>query len=102
MNAKTPPIAPDASAEFKAMMAEFATLRADVALLAARVKSTAVHAAENATDQISDEAMRVMGSVSDAGKSSVNAVERQVEAHPLASLMVAFSLGFVGSRLLAK
>jgi ElaB/YqjD/DUF883 family membrane-anchored ribosome-binding protein len=102
MNTKTLPISPDASAEFKAMMAEFATLRGEVAVLAGRMKSTAVHAAENAAGQISGEATRLMGSVSDAGKSSVNAVERQVEAHPLASLMVAFSLGFIGSRLLAK
>lgn len=102
MNTKPPLIAPDTSAEFKALMAEFATLRTDVALLAGRMKSTAVHAAENAAGQIGGEATRLMGSVSDAGKSSVNAVERQVEAHPLVSLMVAFSLGFVGSRLLSK
>lgn len=102
MDTKVPQNSPDTSAEFKALMADLATLRTDVAHLAGSMKTSAVSAASTAASQLNGEATRLMGSVSEAGKSSVNAVERQVEAHPLVSLMLAFSLGFVGSRLLAK
>jgi ElaB/YqjD/DUF883 family membrane-anchored ribosome-binding protein len=88
--------------EFKAMMADLSALRADVALLAGHVKASTVSAAEAAAGQVSAEATKLMGSVANAGKSSAKAVERQIDAHPLVSLLLAFSLGFIGSRLIAK
>ncbi|PKP70157.1 MAG: hypothetical protein CVT82_07895 [Alphaproteobacteria bacterium HGW-Alphaproteobacteria-4] len=102
MDNKNPVTAIENSTEFKAMMADLAALRADVAQLAGHVKASTVSAAETAAGQVSAEATRLMGTVSDASKTSVKAVERQIDAHPLVSLMLAFSLGFVGSRLLAK
>lgn len=102
MDMKHPATAVESSSEFKAMMADLAALRADVAQLAGHVKSSTVNAAEVAAGQVSAEATRLMGTVSDVSKSSVKAVERQIDAHPLVSLMLAFSLGFVGSRLLTK
>ncbi len=102
MDTKLSQITTDASADIKALMADFAALRADVARLTSSLKTDAVRAAESAATQVNTEATRLMGSATDAGKSSVAAVERQVDAHPLVSLMLAFSLGFVGSRLLTK
>ncbi len=102
MDTKNPVTAIESSAEFKAMMADLAALRADVAKLAGYVKSSSVSAAESAAEQVSAEATRLMGTVTDASKSSLKAVERQIDLHPMASLMLAFGLGFVGSRLLAK
>ena len=102
MDMKHPVAAIEGSADFKAMMADLATLRADVAQLAVHVKSSTVNAAGNAAEQVSAEATRLVGTVTDASKASAKAVERQIDLHPVASLMLAFSLGFVGSRLLAK
>ncbi|MBW6506873.1 MAG: hypothetical protein K0B00_09005 [Rhodobacteraceae bacterium] len=96
------PTAIESSSEFKAMMADLASLRSDVAQLAVHVKSSTVNAAESAAEQVSAEATRLMGSVTEASKASAKAVERQVDLHPVASLMLAFGLGFVGSRLLTK
>jgi ElaB/YqjD/DUF883 family membrane-anchored ribosome-binding protein len=92
----------ETSEEIKGLIADLAALRADVSHLASHLKSSAVNAAEVAAGQASAEATRLMDKVSDASKTSIGAVERQIDAHPLASLMLAFSLGFVGSRLLAK
>lgn len=102
MDMKHPVAAIESSSEFKAMLADLAALRADVAQLAGHVKSSTVNAAEGAAEQVSAEATRLMGSVTDASKASVKAVERQIDMHPLVSLLLAFGLGFVGSRLLAK
>jgi len=102
MDTKNPVTAVESSPEFKAMMADLAALRVDVAQLATHVKSGTVNAAEAAAGQVSAEATRLMGTVSDASKASVKAVERQIDTHPLVSLMLAFCLGFVGSRLLTK
>lgn len=102
MDTKHPLSAIESSAEVKAMMADLAALRADVAHLAGRLKTNSISAAENAATQIGDEAARLMDSVSTARKTSVHAVEQQIDAHPLISLLLAFSVGFVGSRLLTK
>ena len=92
----------ETSPELKAMMADLAALRADVAQLAGHVKASTLNAAEAAVEQVGAEATRLMGAASDAGKTSIKAVEKQIDAHPFTSLMIAFALGFFGSRLLAK
>lgn len=102
MDTKHPVAATEGSADFKAMMADLAALRADVAQLAVHAKSSTVNAAESAAAQASAEATRLMGSVTEASKASSKAVERQIELHPVISLMLAFGLGFIGSRLLTK
>ena len=102
MDMKTPATTIENSAEFKAMMADLASLRADVAQLAGHVKAGTLSAAETAAERVSAEASRLTGAVTDASKASAKAVEHQIDAHPIVSLMLAFCLGFVGSRLLVK
>lgn len=102
MNVKLPTETISSAADINAITADLAALRADFARLAGHIKDRAADAAGTTAGQVSAETSRLVGAASDAGKSSVKAIERQIDEHPLAALMLAFSLGFIGSRMLAK
>ena len=88
--------------EYQAVLADLAALRADIAALAAHMTNGSMRAATTAANDMTAEAARLYDGAAAAGKSSAKAVEAQIEAHPLMSLILAFSLGFVGSRLLPR
>ena len=88
--------------EYQAVLADLAALRADIAALATHMTNGSMRAATTAANDMTAEATRLYDGAAAAGKSSAKAVEAQIEAHPLMSLILAFSLGFVGSRLLPR
>lgn len=96
----------EASASFDAIVSDLAALRQDFADLMSQMKSGALKgangAAENILNQLSDRAGHLYDSVAAQGGRSVRAVSRQVEERPVASLLVAFGVGFIASRLLSR
>lgn len=88
--------------DLTAIMADLAALRADLAKLAIGAKASTLTAAEAGALQMRAEAGRMYDGLSDAGKKSVTAVEQKIDDHPIMSLMLAFALGAIGSRLLAR
>lgn len=58
--------------------------------------------ARDAVDRLGEEGRRAYESLSAQGERSLKAIGRQVEEQPLMSLLLAFALGFVGSRLLSR
>ena len=83
-----------------------AMLKRDVAALMSQLKSGAVRgakeAAENTLDQLSERASRLYDKVAAQGARSTEAISRQVEEQPIASLLIAFGVGFIVSRLLSR
>jgi ElaB/YqjD/DUF883 family membrane-anchored ribosome-binding protein len=96
----------EAPVDFDAIVSDLAALRQDFADLMSQMKSGALKgangAAENILNQLGDRAGHLYDSVTAQGERSVKAVSRQVEERPVASLLVAFGVGFIASRLLSR
>ncbi len=85
---------------------DIAALRRDVAALASILKNSAIQstseAAQHAADQIGERAQQIYGNLADRGERSANTIARQVGERPAISLLIAFAVGFIGSRFLSR
>lgn len=85
---------------------EISALTRDLALLIDKLKTAAadgsVEAVRESVEQLGDRARMLHETLGAQGERSANAVTRQIEAHPVVSLLVAFGVGFLASRLLAR
>jgi ElaB/YqjD/DUF883 family membrane-anchored ribosome-binding protein len=96
----------EAPADFDAVVRDLAALRRDFAALIGQMKSGAFQGAndgaENVLGELGDRASRLYDSVTAQGQRSAKAIGRQVEEQPVMSLLVAFGVGFVASRMLIR
>jgi hypothetical protein len=90
-----------AKTDIEAITDDISALKRDLAALVDHVKSGAVASAAGAATQLSDGAHDIYGRLAAEGANSAKMISRQVEEQPMVSLLVAFALGFVGSRLLS-
>jgi ElaB/YqjD/DUF883 family membrane-anchored ribosome-binding protein len=97
---------PETKVDFDAVATDLAMLKRDVAALMSQLKSGAARgakeAAEETLDQLSERASRLYDKVAAQGARSTEAISRQVEEQPIASLLIAFGVGFIVSRLLSR
>jgi hypothetical protein len=102
--AKTHP-ASGSPPDLDAIVSDLASLRRDFATLMDHLKIGAINgangAARDAAGRLGDEAERLYGNLTAQGERAVKAVGRQVEEQPVMSLLLAFALGFAGSRWLS-
>lgn len=99
---------PDANTpDFQAIMNDIAALKRDLAVLIRNMKVTVaadvasdVGYVRTAVDHFGDEAAHVYQNLAAQGGRSVKAIGHKVEEQPVISLLIAFAIGFVGSRLL--
>jgi ElaB/YqjD/DUF883 family membrane-anchored ribosome-binding protein len=93
-------------ANFDAIVDDLAALRRDFAALMSQMKSGAFQgangAAENTLGQLGDRANHLYDSVAAQGERSAKAIARHVEEQPVMSLLLAFGVGFIASRLLVR
>ena len=96
----------DTGVDFDAIIRDVAALRQDFADLMSQMKSGALKGAndtaENLLGQLGDKANHLYDNVSAQGQRSVKAIGRHVEERPIVSLLIAFGVGFVASRLLSR
>jgi len=94
------------NSDLETIMSDIASLKRDVGALAEHLRTGAVDhatgAGRNATTRLSDEARRLYGNLAEQGQHSVKALSRHVEEQPVTSLLVAFALGMIGSRMLSR
>ena len=92
--------------DFDAIVDDLAALRRDFAALMSQMKSGAFNsandAAENILGQLSDRINHLYDSVAAQGERSTEAIGRHVEEQPVMSLLIAFGVGFIVSRLLNR
>jgi ElaB/YqjD/DUF883 family membrane-anchored ribosome-binding protein len=81
---------------------DIAALRRDISALTSQLKSTAAKGAGEAIDEISGKAKELYGTLADQGERSAKVLGEHVKEQPLLSLVIAFLLGLVGSRLLSR
>jgi ElaB/YqjD/DUF883 family membrane-anchored ribosome-binding protein len=96
----------ETKADFDAVATDLAMLKRDMAALMSQLKSGAVRgakeAAENTFEDISERASRIYDQVASQGERSAAAISRKVEEQPLTSLLIAFGVGFIFSRLISR
>ncbi len=95
-----------APANFDTIAEDLATLKRDFGRLLDQMKTGAIdgasETAENLLNQLNERASDLYESISDRGERSAKAVGRHVEEHPVTSLLVAFGIGMLASRLLQR
>ena len=96
----------ESSPDLAAIESDLASLRRDITTLTDNLKIGAVNgakgAAHDAAGRLGDEAERLYGKLAAQGERSMTAIGRHVEEQPIMSLLLAFALGFAGSRWLSR
>ena len=96
----------EAPASFDTVVDDLGTLKRDIGRLMDQMKTGAVdgasEAAQNLLNQLNERASDIYDNLSDQGERSVKAISRQVEERPITSLLVAFGVGMIVSRLLSR
>jgi polyhydroxyalkanoate synthesis regulator phasin len=90
------------SADLDVIRDDIEALRKDLARLMEHVKSGAFQNIAGRIEEMSDDARRLYNQAFAEGERRADALARQVEERPLTSLLIAFSLGFLGSRLVLR
>ncbi len=78
------------------------TIMKDVAALKSDIGTLMEHVKTDAAETVNGGARRIYGSLAAEGERSVAAIAQQVEERPFASLLIAFAVGFIGSRMLPR
>jgi ElaB/YqjD/DUF883 family membrane-anchored ribosome-binding protein len=96
----------EAPPSFGTVVDDLGTLKRDIGRLVDQMKTGAVdgasEAAQNLLNQLNERASDIYDNLSDQGERSVKAISRQVEERPITSLLVAFGVGMIVSRLLSR
>ena len=92
----------ESGTDIQAIMTDLASLRDDIAALTKHVSNNAFDASSAAAGQLGAEATKVYNNMAAQGQRSAKMIGQQVEQQPLATLLIAFALGFVGSRMLSR
>src|SRR5690242_16263409 len=93
---------PPATPSLDKIVDDIATLRRDISALTAQLRSGAVKGAGETIDELSGKAKELYGTLADQSERSAKLLSEQVREQPLLSLVIAFLLGMIGSRLLSR
>lgn len=83
------------AADFDTIVKDIQTLKKDLASLMEHVKT-------GATDTVSDEAHRLYKLLTTEGERRAATLAQSVEDRPVTSLLIAFAVGFLSSRILIR
>lgn len=90
------------AARNKVDLSDFETLKEEIETLRSDFAQLARHAGNGALDSLSEKGQQLYGRVHDGGERVVRAASHEIEERPLTSVLIAFAVGFVGGRLLAR
>jgi ElaB/YqjD/DUF883 family membrane-anchored ribosome-binding protein len=85
----------DADSDLTRIASDIQALKDDLARLLAHVKT-------GATETVSSEASKLYDTITAEGQRQAAALAHSVEEKPLASVLIAFAIGFVGGRILLR
>ncbi len=90
------------SSDIEQLKQDLTALKADVASLVGHLTAGATAGVESAVNQIDEGAQTLYRSVSAEGCKAMKAVSNQVEQQPLAALLIALGVGYIGGRFLSR
>ena len=85
----------DAESDLTQIVNDIQALKADLARLVEHLKT-------GATETVSNEASRLYETITAEGQRQAAALAHTVEEKPLASVLIAFAVGFIGGRILLR
>lgn len=85
----------DKDSDLRKIVDDIQTLKKDLARLLEHVKT-------GATETVSEEASRLYDTIATEGQRQAAALARSVEDKPLASVLIAFGVGFLSGRILLR
>lgn len=88
--------------DLEAIAADMTALKRDFEKLAGTLRKSGNGAMRGAAEAIQDETAHLYEKAQAQGERSVQAIRTQVEERPITSLLIAFAIGFIGSRLLPR
>jgi hypothetical protein len=89
-------------ADLKVLQEDLAGLSRDVTSLVNHLKLGASHSAQGAAEQLEEGGAQFYRHLSDGGQRSVEAVRSKISEQPLATVLIALGLGYLGGRLLPR
>ena len=89
-------------ADIAAIRGEFATLQQNMSNLVDEIKRGAVHRAQGAADQINGAAHGLFDDASDQGERTAKALGQWVKDQPVAAVLIALGVGYVGARVFLR
>ncbi len=90
------------AAKNKSDLTDLDALKEEIDALRSDFKALARHAGNGAMEKLSEHGQRVYDRVHDGSERVVRAASHEIEERPLTSVLIAFAVGFVGGRLLAR
>jgi len=97
MNASSP-----TTPDLAALQSDIAAVKRDVTSLIEHLKLSTANSAHNAADYLDEGARRLYHNVAAEGQRSAKIVGHQIEDHPLAALLIALGVGYIGGRILSR
>jgi ElaB/YqjD/DUF883 family membrane-anchored ribosome-binding protein len=98
--------AANATPDLDTIARDLTVLKQDVAALIAELRAgttarakTMVH---DAAEQVTNTASQLYGQATAGAERTVKSISKEVDEHPLSSLLVAFAIGFVANRVLSR
>jgi len=82
--------------------ADIATLMRDVTRLVDHMRTRASNGAQSTASRLDNGAHRIYDTVAAEAGRSARAIGRQVEEQPIASLLIAAGVGYIGARLFSR
>jgi ElaB/YqjD/DUF883 family membrane-anchored ribosome-binding protein len=87
--------AKNADSDLEKIASDIQALKSDLARLMEHIKS-------GAADTVTDEASRFYNTIASEGQRHAAALAESVEEKPIASVLIAFAIGFVSARILSR
>ena len=88
--------------DYAALREDLTSLKQDMVNLMTHLKSGVSATAQNTTGQLNDSARQILDQVTAGGTWSARAIEEKIEQQPLAALLIAAGIGYLGGRLLSR
>src|SRR5690242_10578603 len=92
--------------DIDAIAADVAALRRDLAKAMERFKDTSMESAlehaQEMADEVTDDLAGVYKDYAKRGKRAARNVGKQIEDQPITSMLIAFSMGYIASKLFSR
>ena len=88
--------------DLSALRDDITALKRDVTGLVEHLTAGATNSVQSAAEQVDDGAHRLYRTVAAEGERSAKVIGREIEAHPLLTLLIALGLGYIGGRTLPR
>lgn len=88
--------------DLASLQSDIAAVKRDITSLVEHLKLGTANGAHTAVDYLDDGARRLYRNVSAEGQRSAKIVGGQIEDHPLAALLIALGVGYIGGRILSR